>query len=45
MLHDPDVIIAAAEAAGLVDIEWYIRSPRPDEATTRRLYLAGRKPS
>ena len=32
VLHDPEVIIAAAEAAGLVDIEWYIRSPRPDEA-------------
>ena len=45
VLHDPEVVIAAAEAAGLVDIEWYIRSPRPDEAATRRLYLAGRKPS
>ena len=29
MLHDPEVIIAAVEAAGLIDIEWYIRSPRP----------------
>ncbi len=45
VLHDPEVIIAAAEAAGLVDIEWYIRSPLPHEAPTRRLYLHGRRPS
>lgn len=44
VLHDPEVIIAAAAAAGLVDLEWYIRSPLPDEAPTRRLYLKGRKP-
>ena len=44
VLHDPEVVIAAAEAAGLVDIEWYVRSPLPDEAPTRRLYLQGRKP-
>ena len=43
--HDPEVIIAAAEAAGLIDIEWYIRSPLPQEAATRRLYLSGRRPS
>ena len=23
VLHEPDAVIAAAEAAGLVDIEWY----------------------
>ena len=45
VLHDPEVIIAAAEAAGLVDIEWYLRGPLPDEAPTRRLYLQGRRPS
>ena len=44
VLHDPEVVIAAAEAAGLVDIEWYVRSPLPAEAATRRLYLRGRKP-
>lgn len=43
--HDPEVIIAAAEAAGLVDIEWYLRSPLPDEMPTRRLYLRGWRPS
>lgn len=45
VLHDPEVVIAAAEAAGLVDVEWYVRSPLPDEAPTRRLYLKGRKPA
>ena len=45
VLHDPEVIIAAAESAGLIDIEWYIRSPLPQEAPTRRLYLSGRRPS
>jgi uncharacterized protein YceH (UPF0502 family) len=44
VLHDPAVVIAAAEAAGLVDIEWYLRSPLPHEAPTRRLYLQGRRP-
>ncbi len=44
VLHDPEVVIAAAEAAGLVDLQWYVRSPLPDEAPTRRLYLQGRKP-
>jgi uncharacterized protein len=43
VLHDPEVIISAADAAGLVDIEWYVRSPLPDEAPTRRLYLRGRR--
>jgi hypothetical protein len=43
VLHDPEVIINAAHAAGLVDIEWYVRSPLPDEAPTRRLYLHGRR--
>jgi hypothetical protein len=42
--HDPEVIITAAQAAGLVDIEWYVRSPLPHEAQTRRLYLHGRRP-
>jgi uncharacterized protein YceH (UPF0502 family)/SAM-dependent methyltransferase len=44
VLHDPEVLIAAAEAAGLVDLQWYVRSPLPDEAPTRRLYLQGRNP-
>lgn len=44
VLHDQDAVIAAAEGAGLVDIEWYCRSPLPQEAATRRLYLLGRRP-
>lgn len=44
VLHDPEVVIAAARAAGLMDVEWYLRGPRPDEAPTRRLYLQGRRP-
>ena len=44
VLHDADAIVAAAAAAGLVDIEWYRRSPLPQEASTERLYLLGRRP-
>ncbi|MDN5769313.1 MAG: DUF480 domain-containing protein [Microlunatus sp.] len=44
VLHDRDELIAAAEAAGLVDIEWYLRSP-PPEAHTERFYLVGRRSS
>ncbi len=44
VLHDADSVVAAAEAAGLVEIEWYRRSPVPSEAATERLYLLGRRP-
>ncbi|HEY5846894.1 MAG TPA: DUF480 domain-containing protein [Microlunatus sp.] len=44
VLHDPDAIVAAVEQVGLVDIEWYQRSPLPQEAATQRLYLVGRRP-
>ena len=44
VLHDPGAVVAAAEAAGLVDIEWYRRNPLPEEAPTERLYLLGRRP-
>ena len=43
VLHDAGSVIAAAEAAGLVEIEWYRRSPLPSEAATERLYLLGRR--
>ncbi|MET0695484.1 MAG: DUF480 domain-containing protein [Propionibacteriaceae bacterium] len=45
VLHDARTVVAAAEAAGLVDLEWYERSPLPQEAPTRRLYLLGRRPA
>ncbi len=45
VLHDADQIKAAASAAGLVDIEWYLRSPLPGTGeSTERLYLLGRAP-
>ena len=43
VLHDPAMVVAAAEAAGLVDLEWYRRSPLPQEAQTERIYLLGRR--
>ena len=43
VLHDAGSVIAAAEAAGLAEIEWYRRSPLPSEAATERLYLLGRR--
>ncbi len=43
VMHDADALVAAAETAGLVDVEWYRRSPLPQEATTQRLYLLGRR--
>ena len=43
VLHDRDALIAAAGAAGLTDLEWYVRSPLPAEAPTQRLYLRGRR--
>ena len=44
VLHDADAVVDAAGAAGLREIEWYRRSPLPDEAATERLYLLGRRP-
>ena len=44
VLHDAAALIAAAESAGLVDLEWYRRSPLPNEAQTERLYLLARRP-
>jgi uncharacterized protein YceH (UPF0502 family) len=43
VLHDAAALVAAAETTGLVDIEWYRRSPLPHEAQTERLYLVGRR--
>ena len=45
VLHDPAEVRAAAEAAGLVDLEWYHRGPIPArEETTERFYLLAHKP-
>jgi hypothetical protein len=44
VLHDPDAVVSAVRAAGLVDVEWYLRGPLEGEVETDRLYVLGRKP-
>jgi uncharacterized protein YceH (UPF0502 family) len=45
VLHDATEVIEAVTAAGLVDVEWYLRSPLPDvEVATDRLYVLARRP-
>jgi uncharacterized protein YceH (UPF0502 family)/SAM-dependent methyltransferase len=44
VLHEPAFVVGVVEAAGLVDIEWYLRGPvRARGETTERLYVVGRK--
>ena len=46
VLHEPAYVVGVAEAAGLTDLEWYLRGPITARAeTTRRLYVIGRTPS
>lgn len=43
VLHDPAFVVGVVEAAGLVDVEWYLRGPRTGRGeTTQRLYVLGR---
>jgi uncharacterized protein YceH (UPF0502 family) len=45
VFHDPDEVLAAVRAAGLVDIEWYLRGPYAGAAEeTERLYVLARRP-
>ena len=45
VLHDPGEVLAAVRAAGLVDVEWYLRGPLAGaEVETERLYVLGRRP-
>jgi uncharacterized protein YceH (UPF0502 family)/SAM-dependent methyltransferase len=45
VLHKASEVVDAVGAAGLVDIEWYLRSPLPDvETPTDRLYVLARRP-
>ena len=45
VLHDAPDVVEIVKAAGLVDVEWYLRSPLPDvEAPTDRLYVLARRP-
>ncbi len=44
VLHEPATVIAAVEAAGLTDLEWYLRGPHGwRDETTQRLYVLGRR--
>ena len=43
--HDPDEVLAVVTAAGLVDVEWYLRGPRADHGETApRLVVLARTP-
>ena len=43
--RDPDAVVALVGAAGLTDVEWYLRGPVTSrEETSRRLYVVGRRP-
>jgi uncharacterized protein YceH (UPF0502 family) len=44
VLHEPAFVVGVVEAAGLVDVEWYLRGPVVARGeTTQRLYVVGRK--
>jgi len=45
VLHDPADVVAAVIAAGLQQIEWYVRGPiQAREETTDRFYVMARSP-
>ncbi len=45
VLHDPADVVAAATAAGLQEIEWYVRGPiQARQETTDRFYVLARLP-
>jgi uncharacterized protein len=45
VLHDPAYIVGVVEAAGLADVEWYLRGALAARGeTTQRLYVVARKP-
>ena len=44
VLHGPASVVAAVEAAGLTDVEWYLRGPYEwRDETTQRLYVVARR--
>lgn len=46
VLHERPPVVAAVEAAGLVDVEWYHRGPFAARAEqSERLYLLARLPA
>ena len=45
VLHDPGAVLSVVEAAGLVDVQWYLRGPLSHRSeTTQRFYVLARKP-
>ncbi|MGD9960554.1 DUF480 domain-containing protein [Nocardioides sp.] len=43
--HEPEFVVGAVEAAGLVDVEWYQRGPMSSRGeSSQRLYVIGRRP-
>jgi uncharacterized protein YceH (UPF0502 family)/SAM-dependent methyltransferase len=47
VLRKPEDVVAAVTAAGLADVEWYVRGPvtrRRERETTDRLYVLARRP-
>ncbi|MCW2815563.1 MAG: hypothetical protein JWN84_3018 [Nocardioides sp.] len=45
VFHEPTDVVAVAERAGLVDVEWYRRGPVSSRGeSTERLYVVARKP-
>jgi uncharacterized protein YceH (UPF0502 family) len=46
VLHEPAAVVAVVQAAGLVEVEWYLRGPVTARGeTTQRLYVIGRNPA
>jgi uncharacterized protein YceH (UPF0502 family) len=44
VLHEPMFVVRAVEAAGLTDVEWYLRGPLSTRGeTTQRLYVVARQ--
>lgn len=43
VFHPPESVVAAFGAAGLTDLEYYVRGPQRQETTTR-CYVLGRRP-
>lgn len=45
VLHEPAHVVGVVAAAGLEDVEWYLRGPFPARGeTTQRLYVVARRP-
>ncbi len=46
VLYEPAFVVGVMEAAGLVDVEWYVRGPlTARNEVTQRLYVVGHKPA